>query len=103
MLVSPIGGLRTMNRALFVMVACVALSSVALGGCAEDVDDPQAPAPGQTVQSDPPQQQLNARLRDPEAALLSGIEINRGFESVPIKQGGNPPAPDPFKAANTPE
>lgn len=84
-----------MNRALFVMVVGVALT---LGGCAEDVDDPQAPAPGQQTQTDPPQTQLNARLRDQEAALISGIGVNNGFQSVPSKQGGDPPIPDPFKA-----
>lgn len=87
-----------MNRAMFVMVLGVALSAMGLGGCAEDVDDPEAPAPGQQTQTDPPQTQLNARLRDPEARLIDGIKINDGFGSVPIKQGGNPPGPDPFKA-----
>lgn len=87
-----------MNRALFVMVVGVALSSFALGGCAEDVDDPQAPAPGQQTQTDPPQTRLNAPLRDTEARLISGIDINNGFDSVPIKQGVTPPVPEPFKA-----
>ena len=84
-----------MKRALFVMVLGLGLG---LGGCASDVDDPVPPAPGPLPQSEPPQQQLSANLRDPQAQLLAGIDISNGFESVPVKQGVNPPIPEPFKA-----
>ena len=77
-----------MKRALFVMVLGLGLGLV---GCANDVDDPVPPAPAPEAQRDPPKQALNTQLRDPQAQLLSGIEINHGFEAVPAKQ--KPPVP----------
>jgi hypothetical protein len=78
----------TMKRALFAMVVGLGFG---LMGCATDVEDTVPPAPAPEEQRDPPQQALNAQLRDPQAQLISGIEINRGFESVPAKQ--KPPIP----------
>jgi hypothetical protein len=77
-----------MKRALFVMVVGLGLGIM---GCASDVEDVVPPAPAPEEQRDPPQQALNAQLRDPQAQLLAGIEINHGFESVPAKQ--KPPVP----------
>lgn len=80
-----------MNRALFVVM--VAAVSMGMTGCAAGEEDPVVPEPAPEPQRDPPRQSLNAQLRDPQAQLISGIEINRGFESVPAKQ--KPPIPAP--------
>ena len=81
-----------MNRPLFVMALGLGMG---LMGCAAGVDDPVPPAPAPEEQRDPPKQTLSADLRDPQQQLLSGIEINNGFGSVPAKQVHPDPLPIP--------
>ena len=84
-----------MNRALLAVGVGVLGLSMAMMGCATDVEDPVPPSPAPEAQRDPPKQQLSAQLRDPEAQLISAIAINHGLESVPAKQPT--PTPRPFK------
>ena len=81
-----------MNRALFAMALGLGMG---LMGCATGVDDPVPPAPAPEEQRDPPSQALSAELRDPQQQLLSGIEINKGFSDVPVKQVNPGPLPTP--------
>jgi hypothetical protein len=69
-----------MNRALFVFLAGL---GIAVAGCATDVVDPVAPPPAAEEQKLPPDQPLSTQLRDHEALLLGGIEIDRGLDRVP--------------------
>lgn len=69
-----------MNRAFFVILAGL---SLAVAGCASDVVDPVAPPPVAEEQKLPPDQALNAPLRDHEALLLGGVEIDHGFDHIP--------------------
>ena len=77
-----------MKRAL--LIVAVALG-VGMMGCATDVEDPIPPTPAPEPQRDPPKETLSGELRDPQAALISQIGVDRGFESVPAKQ--RPPLP----------
>ncbi len=81
-----------MNRALFAMALGLGMG---LMGCATGVDDPVPPGPQPEVQKDPPSVALSGELRDPQQQLLSGIEINKGFSDVPIKQVNPGPLPTP--------
>ena len=81
-----------MNRALFAMALGLGMS---LMGCATGVDDPVPQAPAPEEQRDPPSQALSGELRDPQQLLLSGIEINKGFNDVPVKQVHPGPLPTP--------
>lgn len=80
-----------MNRALFAIVLGAGMS---LMGCATGVDDPVPQAPAPEAQKDPPNVALAGQLRDPAQQLISGIEINNGFGSVPAHQ--TPPGPSPI-------
>jgi hypothetical protein len=82
-----------MNRALFAIGVGVVGLSMAMMGCATSVDDPVPPAPAPEAQREPPQQTLSGQLRDPQNQLITGIEVNRGYESVPPRQV--PPGPTP--------
>ena len=82
-----------MKHALSVMV--VGLCMTMMGGCAASVDDPIPPAPAPEEQRDPPERQLSTQLRDPQAILMAGIEIDRGLERVPPKEMPLPPSPQP--------
>jgi hypothetical protein len=81
-----------MNRSLFAMALGLGIS---LMGCATGVDDPVPQAPAPEEQRDPPAQALSGELRDPQQQLLSGIEINKGFDNVPVKQVQQGPLPTP--------
>ena len=81
-----------MKRALFAIALGVGMS---LMGCATGVEDPVPQAPAPEEQKDPPAQQLSGELRDPQQQLLSGIEINKGFSDVPVKQVHQGPLPTP--------
>jgi hypothetical protein len=82
-----------MKRALFAMVLGLGMG---LMGCANDVEDTVVQPPAPEAQREPPQKALGTQLRDPQQQLISGIEINRGFESVPPEQKVIPtPAPVP--------
>jgi len=83
-----------MNRALFVLVVGLGMGMM---GCAAGEEDTIVPDPAPEAQREPPRQSLNAQLRDPQGQLLSGIEINRGFENVPAKQKPPIPQPQPFQ------
>lgn len=80
-----------MNRSVIAIVLGVGMS---LMGCAAGVDDPVPQAPAPEEQRDPPSQSLSGELRDPQQQLISGIEINNGFGSVPAHQ--TPPGPNPI-------
>ena len=70
-----------MKTALFLVFATLGIT---LAGCASDVTDPVPPEPAAEEQRSPPDQPLSAELRDEEAILRKGAEIDRGFDRVPL-------------------
>jgi hypothetical protein len=85
--------MRTMKRALFMMVVGL---GIGLTGCAAGVDDPVLPTPAPEEQRDPPKESLSAQLRSPQQQLISDIEKNDALHRVPAEQNIIPtPVPLP--------
>jgi hypothetical protein len=81
-----------MDRSLLVIVVGLGLTLV---GCAADVNDPIPPPPAVEPQRAPPSLELNVELRDPAAALLGSIGVDRGVGDVPPWQPPVTPPPPP--------
>jgi hypothetical protein len=84
-----------MNRSLLGIVVGLGLTVAA---CATDVNDPIPPPPAVEPQRAPPEQPLNVELRDPAAALLGSVGIDRGLGDVaPWEPPVTPPPPPDAK------
>jgi hypothetical protein len=82
-----------MNRTLFL---CFLGLGLAVSACASDVVDPVPVPPAAEEQRLPPDQPLSTELRDPEALLLGGIEIDHRLDHVPQVL----PVPGPWPEAH---
>jgi hypothetical protein len=81
-----------MNRSLLGIVVGLGLTAA---GCAAGVDDPIPPPPAVEAQRAPPSLPLDFVLRDPAAALLGSVGIDRGLSGVASWEPPVTPHPPP--------